>query len=195
MIADLEILQKTTSPFVYPLLTLSTNGHSLQGSSQRDHCGEQTKGSNDLDNFAPKKSGAFSRMKGPPVPAGKRPLRDYDNHHTIPWDIPEKKPAEFEFIGIGSSPHRGTSFETVSREAFRLPKTNIFETWNPGWFGGDPFLFGWLFPNISLQFTSNSKSSELTTEVLQVVYTSNDVNILPGRTRHTWLFGTSTSSQ
>lgn len=67
MIADLDILPKKKllrcvyhfDPFNQRL--------GLQGSSQRDHCGEQTKGSNDLDNFSPKKSRAFSRMKGPAV--------------------------------------------------------------------------------------------------------------------------------
>ena len=56
-------------------LTLSTNGHSLQGSSQRDHCGEQTKGSNDLDNFSPKKIPSFFKdersRRLPAVPKGR----------------------------------------------------------------------------------------------------------------------------
>ena len=78
----------------------------LQGSSQRDHCGEQTKGSNDLDNLDTKKSPSFFKVFSVRrLTAGnQRPLKGlYDNHQTIPWDIPLNKKRGRYFLGLDPS--------------------------------------------------------------------------------------------
>ena len=146
MIADLDILQKKHRSFcviisLWPFQPTVTLSKDLP---KEITVVKRQKGAMTWTIWTQKITELFQGWKVPPFTRrSQRPLRDYMTTTTKdPLGYSFKQKTGPIFLGIGSISRID---QPSSREAFRLPKTNIFETWKT-WMveGGGYFPFkGW----------------------------------------------------
>ena len=118
--------KKKSSYAVYITLTLSTNDLDSKDLPKEITVVNRQKGAMTWTILHQQNHRAFSRMKGPAVypPFPKAVKGLYDNHHQDPlgYSVNENGPdISWDWIHLPIG-------QPSSREAFRLPKTNIFET-------------------------------------------------------------------